>query len=184
MKNKKRIFNFQFSNKNWQLQIEKFLLFFNFQFWIEIEIPKNVLFHSNFKMEIEWHFRCTDSNGHSFFNLKTKNELHVPKQPFFNIKIKNEKPILAVERFLLQLQKASSKTSFGLNKFYLTITSSLQILTLLSFIFRFSKWNWKTKIKIISFYGDLKSTDLLLNYWWIWAACWQYNKTHLSWNDQ
>ena len=90
-------------------------------------------------MEIEWHFRCTDSNGHSFFNLKMKNELHVPKQPFFNIKIKNEKPILAVERFLLQLQKASSKTSFALNKFYLTITSSLQILTLLSFIFQFSK---------------------------------------------
>ena len=92
-----------------------------------------------------------------------KNELHVPKQPFFNIKIKNEKPILAVARFFLQLQKASSKTSFGLNKFYLTITSSLQILTLLGFIFRFSKWNWKTKIEIISIYGDLKSTDLSMN---------------------
>ena len=60
MKNEKWIFNFQFSNKNWKLKIEKFLSFFNFQFWIEIEIPKNVLFHSNFKMKIEWHFRCTD----------------------------------------------------------------------------------------------------------------------------
>ena len=113
-----------------------------------------------------------------------KDELNVPKRQFSNIEIKNEKPILAVTRFFLQMQKASSKTSFGLNKFYLRITSSLQILILLSFIFWFSIWNWKTKIEIISFYGDLKSTDLLLNYWWIWAACWQYNKTHLSWNDQ
>ena len=46
-----------FSKKNWKL---KFLSFFNFQFWFEIEIPKNVLFHSNFKIKIEWHFRCTD----------------------------------------------------------------------------------------------------------------------------
>ena len=60
MKNEKWIFNFQFSNKNWKLKIEKFLSFFNFQFWIEIEITKNVLAHSNFKMKIEWHFRCTD----------------------------------------------------------------------------------------------------------------------------
>ena len=110
-----------------------------------------------------------------------KNELHVPDRLFLNIKMKNEKPILAVACFLLQMQKPSSKTSFGLNKFYLKI---FQILTLLSFIFRFSKSNWKTKIEIMSFYDDLKSTDLLLNYWWIWAACWQYNKTHLSWNDQ
>ena len=37
--------------------------FFNFQFWIEIEIHKNGLFHYNFKMKIEWHFRCTDSTS-------------------------------------------------------------------------------------------------------------------------
>ena len=48
-----------------------------------------------------------------------KNEFHVPKRSFFNIKMKNEKPILAVARFFLQMQKASSKTGFGLNKFYL-----------------------------------------------------------------
>ena len=64
-----------------------------------------------------------------------KDELDVPKRQFSNIEIKNEKAILAVTRFFLQMQKASSKTSFGLNKFYLRITSSLQILTLLSFIF-------------------------------------------------
>ena len=118
-------------------------------------------------------------NSHSFFNLKRKmkNELHVPKRPFFGVKIKNEKPILVVAHFFLKMQKASSKTSFGLDKFYFRITSSLQILALLNFIFRFSKWNWKTKIEIIYFYGDLKSTDLLLNYWWIWGTCWQYNKT-------
>ena len=105
-------------------------------------------------------------------------------QSFFNSKTKNKKPISAVACFFLQMQKASSKASFGLNKFYLRITKSLQTLTLLIFIFHFWKWNWKTKIEIIYFYGDLKLTDLLLNYWWIWAACWQYNKTHLSWNDQ
>ena len=70
-----------------------------------------------------------------------KNELHVPNRSFFNIKIKNEKLFLAVARFFLQIRKASNKTSFGLDKFYLRITSSLQILTLLSFIFRFSKSN-------------------------------------------
>ena len=78
------------------------------------------------------------------FNIKIKNEkpiLAVARffRPLFNIKIKNEKPILVVARFFLQMQKGSSKTSFGLNRFYLKITSSLQILTLLSFIFRFSK---------------------------------------------
>ena len=58
-----------------------------------------------------------------------KDELNVPKRQFSNIEIKNEKPRLAVTRFFLQMQKASSKTSFGLNKFYLRITSSLQINT-------------------------------------------------------
>ena len=60
-----------------------------------------------------------------------KNELHVPKRPFFNIKTKNEKPILAVARFFLQIQKASSKTSFGLNKFYLRITNIAKLLKIL-----------------------------------------------------
>ena len=84
---------------------------------------------------------CAYPNGHSFFNLemknekritftqtaicfsiwkrKIKNELDVPKRP--NIEIKSEKEILAGERFFLQMQKGSSKTSFGLNKFYLRI---------------------------------------------------------------
>ena len=80
-------------------------------------------------------------NSHSFFNLKRKmkNELHVPKRPFFGVKIKNEKSILVVAHFFLKMQKASIKTSFGLDKFYFRITSSLQILALLNFIFRFSK---------------------------------------------
>ena len=34
--------------------------FFNFQSWNEIEIQKIVLFLFNFKIKIEWHFRCTD----------------------------------------------------------------------------------------------------------------------------
>ena len=73
-------------------------------------------------------------------------------------KMKNKSRLLAC--FFLQRQKASRKTCFRLNKFYLKITISFQSLTLLRFIFRFSKWIWKTKIEIISFYGDLKSTDL------------------------
>ena len=57
--------------------------------------------------------------------------------PFFNFKIKNEKQISAAARFFLQMQKASSKTRFGFKRFYLKITSSLQVLRLLSFISRF-----------------------------------------------
>ena len=60
-----------------------------------------------------------------------KNEFHVPKRPFFSIEIKNEKPILAVTRFFLQMQKAFSKTSFALNKFYLRITNIAKLLTIL-----------------------------------------------------
>ena len=55
MKNGFSIFNFQTKIGNW-----KFFIIFQFSIWIEIEIHKNVLFHSNFKMKIEWHFRCTD----------------------------------------------------------------------------------------------------------------------------
>ena len=43
---------FLYFNFDSKLKIEKFLSFFNFQFWIEIEIHKNVVF------QIEWH--CTD----------------------------------------------------------------------------------------------------------------------------
>ena len=54
----KRIFHFL--NKNWKLKIEKEMSFFSFQFCIGIEMRKNALFHSNFNLKIEWHFRCTD----------------------------------------------------------------------------------------------------------------------------
>ena len=70
-------FQYQFSNKNWKLKIEKFLSIFNFQFWIETEIHKNVFFH---KMKIEWHFRCMyyislGRKGHSIFVLKWNRNL-------------------------------------------------------------------------------------------------------------
>ena len=46
-------FIFQFLNKNWKLKIEKEMYFFSFQFWIEIEMCKNALFHFNFNLKIK-----------------------------------------------------------------------------------------------------------------------------------
>ena len=54
-------------------------------------------------------------------------KIRVPKRPIV-FQYQNEKQILAVAHFFLQMQKASSKTRFVLNKIYLRITSSLQIL--------------------------------------------------------
>ena len=59
--------------------------------------------------------------------------LYLNGQLFFNITMKNEKQILVVAHSFLQMHKASGKTRFGLNKIYLRIKSSQQILTLLSF---------------------------------------------------
>ena len=42
------------------MKIEKFYHFSIFNFEVKIEMRKNVLFHFNFKLKIEWHFRCTD----------------------------------------------------------------------------------------------------------------------------
>ena len=44
------------------MKIEKKNHFSVFNFEVKTEMRKNVLFHSNFKMKIEWHFRCTDSS--------------------------------------------------------------------------------------------------------------------------
>ena len=77
-------------------------------------------------------------------NFNTKESVYLNGQSFFNIKMKNEKQILAVAHFFLQIQKASSKTRFGLNKIYLRITSSFQILTLLA-KFQFSFFKMKLK---------------------------------------
>ena len=98
-----------------------------------MRVPKRP-FVFQFRNE-KWKTNYIYPNSHSLFNLKTKmkNELHVPKRP--NVKIKKEKPIFAAARFFLQMQKPSSKTSFELNKFYLRITISLQILTLSSCVY-------------------------------------------------
>ena len=77
--------------------------------------------------------------------------MYLNGQSFFNIKMKNEKQILAVAHFFLQMQKASSKTRFGLNKIYLRITSSLQILTVLNFFFVFQNEIKKRKLKSFLF---------------------------------
>ena len=43
---------------------------------------KNVLFHFNFKMKIEWHFRCTDY-CHSFFIFKKNVKRNTVRISFF-----------------------------------------------------------------------------------------------------
>ena len=56
------LFHFNFKRKiEWHFRCtDYFRSFFNFQFWIEIEVHKNSLFHPNFKMKTEGHLRCTD----------------------------------------------------------------------------------------------------------------------------
>ena len=56
------LFHFNFKRKTeWHFRCtDYFRSFFNFQFWIEIEIHRNSLFHPNFKMKTEGHLRCTD----------------------------------------------------------------------------------------------------------------------------
>ena len=55
----------EFSTFNFPIKIEKgklknFYHFLIFNFEVKIEMRKTVVFHLNFKMKIEWHFRCTD----------------------------------------------------------------------------------------------------------------------------
>ena len=68
--------------------------FFNFQFWNEIGIHKKVLFHSNFKMKIEWYFWCTDwYHGWDFFYLMVKSGKSFVKIGFrFQIALRNFQP--------------------------------------------------------------------------------------------
>ena len=58
MKNEFSIFNFPIKIEKWKLK--NFYHFSIFNFEVKIEMRKNVLFHFDFKMKIEWHFRCTD----------------------------------------------------------------------------------------------------------------------------
>ena len=52
--------NFQFSSKNWQLEIENFLSISNSNYEVKNEMRENVLFYFNVKLKIEWHFCYTD----------------------------------------------------------------------------------------------------------------------------
>ena len=68
--------------------------FFNFQFWNEIDIHKKVLFHSNFKMKIEWYFRCMDwYRDWDFFYLMVKSAKSFVKiGSRFQIALRNFQP--------------------------------------------------------------------------------------------
>ena len=63
MKNRFLIFNFQVNIAYWKLK--NFYHFPISNIELKIEMCKNVLLHFNFKLKIEWHFRCTD-----YFALK------------------------------------------------------------------------------------------------------------------
>ena len=77
MKNEFSIFNFLIKIRNWKLKI--FYNFSIFNFELKIEICKIFFSHLNFKLKIEWHFRCTDWIGariifHSNFQFKIEME--------------------------------------------------------------------------------------------------------------
>ena len=96
MKNEFPIFNFLIKIGTWNLKIFYHFLIFDFE--IKIEICKNVLFHFNFKLKIEWHFRCTDSTNFAKWNvfyieLFCSKKIGAPKVPFnfhFEIGMENE----------------------------------------------------------------------------------------------
>ena len=98
MRNENR--RFYFSIFKYKLKIEKEMSFFNFQFWIKIEIHKNSLFHYNFKMKIEWHFWCTD------FNPCTESIIH------FLIWKQNGFWIFFIFRFSISLPKLKTERIF------------------------------------------------------------------------
>ena len=80
MKNEFSIFNFPIKIEKWKLK--NFYHFSIFNFEVKIEMRKNVLFHFNFKMKIEWHFRCTDC-CHSFFIFKKNVKRNTVRISFF-----------------------------------------------------------------------------------------------------
>ena len=77
MKNRFWTSNFPIKNDNWNLK--KIYHFSIFNFEVKIEMPKNVLFYFNFKLEIDWHFRCTDWKLFNFSIFKFKMKLKLTK---------------------------------------------------------------------------------------------------------
>ena len=84
----------------------KRIFFFNFQFWVKIEIRKNVLFHFNFKLKIEWHFRCTKF----LFKTNFKKQKSEFLNSFFDLMLKNEfQNILLFLRFGYEIKKMKNE---------------------------------------------------------------------------
>ena len=104
--------------------------FFNFQLWNEIEMRKNALFHFNFNLKIEWHFRCGARIKYlPFFRFDYWIEKGKMKKTFcwiyFDLKpiLKNKNQNFRIN-FLIWYQKMIFKNSF---------------------FFQFLLWNWKMK---------------------------------------
>ena len=115
IKNAFSIFKFPLKIEKWNLK--KFYHFSIFNFEVKIEMRKNVLFHFNFKMKIEWFFWCMDFFW-IYFDLKpiSKNENQklnfknsfIFQFGFWNWKMKNGK----FSKFVLFLNQKANYT-FG-----------------------------------------------------------------------
>ena len=104
-KRKSKILFLNFLNINSKLKIEKEMSFYNFQFWIEIDMRKNALFHFSFNLKIEWDFRCTDCFFTNFFLCPSTPLILAPKVPFnLQIKIEMKKGIFAHFNFNSKLK--------------------------------------------------------------------------------
>ena len=117
------------------------MTFFNFQFWNEIEIHKNVLFHSNFKMKIEWHSRWTDSDYLLFFKFDYWIKKRKTKKKFLNLfwfKIKFSKKKIKTFEFALNFKKF-----FQFSILILKLKNEKWNIFKIRFVFK-SKTNYKT----------------------------------------
>ena len=115
MKNEFSISNFLIKIGNWKLKISYHFSIFNFE--LKIKICKNVFFHFNFILKIEWHFRCTDSwdemeSVYRKYNFRSKNKMNFENFSFsvFQFQNKNWKMKQFLEiHFLISNQKMKSK---------------------------------------------------------------------------
>ena len=118
-----------FFRQIWSSRGKKFVEFFSNVLWILY----NVFIALGRRFDFVFQLFLNPCTHQLFLNPRTQT---VNRFSILKWKTKNKFWLLA--HFFLQMQKASSKTRFGFNKFYLKITSLFQNLTLLSFIFRFS----------------------------------------------
>ena len=134
--------------------------FFNFQFWIEIEMRKNALFHFNFNLKIEWHFRCGARIKYlPFFRFDYWIEKGKIKKTFcwiyFDLKpiLKNKHQNFRIN-FLIWYQKMNFK------KFFLFSIFALKLKTEKGKIFKI-RFVFKSKNELYFRYTDSSGTQII-----------------------